>query len=184
METQQTLLDPSEYRPSLTFARGYFARVNGLRCIEVGVQRGDNSERIRQALNPAVLVLIDNWEHEDLYANQGKNYHYVLERFSEIPEVLVVKDDSSYALSRLAKGSFDYIYVDADHEVEKSEVDFRHSLNLIKKGGIIAGHDYDDGKGEGICRRFDSGSGVTRAAQTVFDGQYMWFNQGDFWVII
>ena len=47
---------------------------------------------------------------------------------------------------------FDFIYIDADHRYESTKADLTNWFPKLRKGGVIAGHDYVNK----ICRNGDT----------------------------
>ena len=70
------------------------------------------------------------------------------------PEVRIIRLDSVRAsrlfLPNLRFRSIDMVFIDADHSYEAAKQDIEAWYPLIKKGGIISGHDY--GSYQGVIR--------------------------------
>lgn len=49
----------------------------------------------------------------------------------------------------------DMVFIDGDHRYESVKVDIEHAKTLIKKGGIIAGHDYEEVGWVGVKKAVD-----------------------------
>lgn len=120
---------------------------------EIGVQRGDFSAEILAALQPAKLILVDPWQHQDdpLYANdpanidQGgheANERFVRERFSLFPHVEIMREFSSFAFLRIPKKSLSWVYLDGAHHFKGVWGDLIDASLAVKDGGVIMGHDY------------------------------------------
>ena len=143
--------------------------------IEVGVFDGDFSERIVALNEPRKLHLVDPWFTKDdgtLYdgptqqfasAQQASStlenqYQHVVRRFAD--EIASGRIEVHRTLSHLAAPlfpdeHFDWIYVDASHFYDDVKVDLEAFWPKLKRGGYIAGDDYD--------RRGIWEHGVTRA---------------------
>jgi cephalosporin hydroxylase len=67
--------------------------------------------------------------------------------------------DSTAAASLFDDRLFDFVYIDACHEYQKVTADIEAWLPKIKRGGLIAGHDYNP-----------SHAGVRTAVDRIFDG--------------
>ena len=111
-------------------------------CAEIGVNKGNFSEQILEYCKPKKLHLIDAWSSER-YNNSVEKI--VKQKFSgEIENNLVYinKGFSTEVLKSFNDHYFDWVYLDTSHTY-KTTID---ELNIIhkklKKGGIIAGHDY------------------------------------------
>jgi hypothetical protein len=143
--------------------------------IEVGVFDGDFSERILALNEPRKLHLVDPWftkadgtlfdgptqqfvSAEQASAALEGQYQHVARRFaSEIASgrIEVHRTLSHEAAPRFPDEHFDWIYVDASHFYADVKVDLEAFWPKLKRGGYIAGDDYD--------RRGIWEHGVTRA---------------------
>lgn len=54
----------------------------------------------------------------------------------------LLKSSSLEAAKRIVDGSLDFVYLDVDHNFTDTAVDISEWSKKVKKGGIIAGHDY------------------------------------------
>ena len=143
---------------------------------EVGVHRGDLSERILDRLDPARLHLIDPWlyfessKYERSWyggtagggeRNMERRYRGVLRRFrKEIDAgVVVVHRGMSWDVAEsFDDDSLDWVYIDADHSYESVRRDLAAYLPKVKAGGLITGDDYFRGQGwwgDGVVRAVD-----------------------------
>lgn len=119
---------------------------------EVGVGLGDFSEFLLRLLQPSRFVAID-WfrvhEVDQLVFGRpvnevfGARTHaqFYRERFAGKP-VEVLEGDSAETLSSLEDGSFDMIYVDANHEYDGVKADADAALRKMKRGGVLVFNDY------------------------------------------
>lgn len=143
--------------------------------IEVGVFDGDFSERIMALNEPRKLHLVDPWFTKDdgtlfdgptqqfASAEQASSalegqYQHVARRFAaEIAakRIEVHRTLSHQAAPLFPDEHFDWIYVDASHFYDDVKVDLGAFWPKLKRGGFIAGDDYD--------RRGIWEHGVTRA---------------------
>ncbi|MEZ5488219.1 MAG: class I SAM-dependent methyltransferase [Steroidobacteraceae bacterium] len=143
--------------------------------IEVGVFDGDFSERILALNEPRKLHLVDPWftkadgtlfdgptqqfnSADQASATLEAQYQHVTGRFAA--EIAAGRIEIHRTLSHLAAPQFpdehfDWIYVDASHFYEDVKVDLAAFWPKLKRGGYIAGDDYD--------RRGIWEHGVTRA---------------------
>ena len=48
--------------------------------------------------------------------------------------------------------TFDFVYIDGSHEYESVKRDIQLYLPKLRKGGVIAGHDYNEGEWPGVVR--------------------------------
>lgn len=130
---------------------------------EIGVHRGDFSEKILAIAKPRKLFLIDPWTYEEgetykdawYGGRHGQNqshmddrYDFVLKRFSkniEAGQVHVVRDTSERALQNMENESLDWVYIDGNHLYEFVRRDLELSLSKVRPGGIISGDDYTTG---------------------------------------
>lgn len=124
------------------------------RCAELGVWRGDFSDRILKLTNPTLLVLVDPWQFVETYnlrwygGVQAKNQHdmdliyeSVRAKFENQPAVRIERRPSQEFL-RTTSEEFDWIYIDGDHSEEPVYQDLVLSWARIVPGGVIAGDDF------------------------------------------
>ena len=71
-------------------------------------------------------------------------YKLAVERTAKYPNCILVKKTSIEALKDFPKRSLDFVYIDANHDFGFVAMDLMKWTDKIKKGGIIAGHDYYD----------------------------------------
>ncbi len=78
------------------------------------------------------------WTHE---ANEER-FRVLTKKF--FPDrVEIIKGDTADSAVFVKDGSLDFVFVDADHSVAGCARDIDAWLPKIRKGGLIAGHDYD-----------------------------------------
>ncbi len=58
------------------------------------------------------------------------------------PYLKILKKSSHEAALQFEDGYFDFVFIDADHVYERVKEDIDDWLPKVKKGGILAGHDY------------------------------------------
>lgn len=71
----------------------------------------------------------------------------MMQRPGIVTNTCVIKSDSVAAAKRLfAEGHqpFDYIFIDAGHTEEECAADIEAWFPLVRPGGFVAGHDYDE----------------------------------------
>ncbi|MEM8551045.1 MAG: class I SAM-dependent methyltransferase [Pseudomonadota bacterium] len=131
--------------------------------VEIGVHKGVFSSQILRHVRPASLTLVDPWKHMDdsAYershyggeridqAGMDQRYQQVLKRFGkQMGEgvVKVIRSDSAGAAKEFEDGSLDFVYIDGDHSYEAVKSDLALYYPKVKKGGLIIGDDYEDGR--------------------------------------
>lgn len=73
----------------------------------------------------------------------------------EIENVRIVRDTFFNAYETLSAYSFDFIFIDGDHARETVKFDMEHAKQLIRFGGNIACHDYDEDCCPGVRAALD-----------------------------
>jgi len=124
-------------------------------CAEIGVWKGDFSERIRATERLHALHLIDPWRFVPSYpqrwyggsAARNQNdmdriHQDVVHRFANDPCVHIHRLDSVSAASRFDDAALNWVYVDADHSYQAVLTDLEAWAPKIKPGGMLAGDDY------------------------------------------
>lgn len=72
-------------------------------------------------------------------------YHEFLDNTKSLP-IHVIRDLSDMAACHFADHSLDFVFIDADHDYEYVKKDIDAWFPKVKKGGILAGHDYHVGQ--------------------------------------
>ncbi|MBF9035532.1 hypothetical protein HKCCE2091_14895 [Rhodobacterales bacterium HKCCE2091] len=106
----------------------------GGRCAEIGVDRGDFSREILSRARPSELFLVDL----DLRRLSPENEARLRAR----PEARLIEAPSATALSDQPDGSFDWIYLDADHGYASVEADIAALSPKISRGGYFVFNDF------------------------------------------
>jgi len=133
---------------------------------EIGVFEGRFSEEIVEVCAPRELVLIDIWAPGPMMSGDadGKNIREYMgaqleqatrDRMGHRSEVRIVKSPSSI-LATFPADSFDAVYIDGDHSYAGATLDLVNSARVVKHGGWIMGHDYDNNP-EKSTARYDFG---------------------------
>jgi hypothetical protein len=131
--------------------------------VEIGVHKGDFSERILQVVQPKELHLIDPWKHETsavyddaLYGGRAKSGQVEMDRrFADVcvrfeapvrrEQVKIHRGYSTDVLSRFPDDYFDWVYIDGNHLYEYVKKDLDLSFRKTKTGGFVTGDDYMEG---------------------------------------
>ena len=142
-------------------------------CAEIGVWKGDFSQRILDAVDPAELHLIDPWRSMQGHAYDDAWYggrlehgqrdadavhRGVLGRFALAREqgiVQVHRLPSTDAAPHFPDAYFHFVYIDGNHYEEYVRADLAAWAPKVRPGGILGGDDY------GLEGWWDDG--VTRA---------------------
>jgi len=127
---------------------------------EIGVSLGYNLELYCKA--GFKMYGIDQWEdYEDekyrpINALSRKGivtktfddvYKIAIERLSPYSNCTLIKKKSMDALANIPDSSLDFVYIDGNHLYGYVAMDLMQWAKKVRKGGIIAGHDYYDIKG-------------------------------------
>jgi predicted O-methyltransferase YrrM len=113
---------------------------------EIGVARGYFGRRLFERIPNLKLYAIDAWAPWD-ETSRGKAqslerlYRDAKERL-EPYNCKIIRDWSMNAISQFADESLDFVYIDAGHDYKNAITDIRGWSKKVRKGGIVAGHDY------------------------------------------
>ncbi len=106
---------------------------SGEMAAEIGTQAGHFARRVLDQTNPENLHLFD-LEFETLRAANPS--------VASDPRVFLHEGDSSARLADLPDHSFDWIYVDGDHEIEGVRRDRDVAVRKVKLNGLLVFNDY------------------------------------------
>lgn len=115
--------------------------------VEIGVERALYSKQLCEA-NPGLkLYCVDPWLAYSGYrehVSQDKLddfYRISQERLSKFDAHLIRKT-SVEASKDFENRSLDFVYIDGNHDFGHTAEDLYHWTPKVRKGGIVAGHDY------------------------------------------
>jgi hypothetical protein len=119
---------------------------------ELGVFAGDFAAEMLEAFDPRELHLFDTWQigHIECGDQHGRNivrrdggelFNGVMKRFAGDERVSVYRMPTSF-IRAYRPGTFDFVYIDADHAEDAVYADLSHAEAVMTKHGVIAGHDY------------------------------------------
>lgn len=118
---------------SLTFLAHKLRNVQHKRCTVVGVDAWPNGYGF-------------GGHDERMAAAGGVFVSSLMDMFREAPELArdlwIHRCESSHAARLFDDGQVDFVFVDAAHDYEHVRADILAWLPKVKRGGIIAGHDY------------------------------------------
>lgn len=127
--------------------------------VEIGVDKGGYSFHLLSKTTLTKLYCIDCWmddfgsnfkpeEYDPIGDNRMKQAMELLNEFGDRTEF--IKATSLEASQGIPDGSLDFCYIDGDHSMEGIYTDLYAWIHKVRKGGMLAGHDYKDGPGSGI----------------------------------
>jgi hypothetical protein len=128
------------------------AGLNGNVC-EVGVDAGEYFAQIMRC-KPKLAVAVDGWElcrnTTGMYSaadleSFAKGQNAFFAKFGQCPNVQIVNELSFMAAAKFTDGFFDFVYIDASHDYDSASHDIAAWLPKVKRGGVLGGHDYNEG---------------------------------------
>ena len=152
-----------------------------LRIAEIGVHLGENAAIICRNFKIEKLYLIDPYlsyfEYKDFglsgnvlaadLQNAKREAHKKLDCYSFVQ---FIEKKSADAAKEIPSNSLDIIYIDGNHTYDFVDEEINLYLPKLKKGGILAGHNWD---------RF----GVIDAVCAHFSREQIHVNTNDWWVV-
>lgn len=124
----------------------YFKELGFTKGAEIGVADGRYSEILLQTIPNLKLSCIDlwrpyenNWRKQD-YHNEA--YQKTLERIRPYPDATAIPFPSIEASVNVQDESLDFVFIDGSHTFDHVMTDIIIWSRKVKKGGIVAGHDY------------------------------------------
>lgn len=126
-------------------------------AVEVGVWRGHYSMDIHRALKPKQYWGVDPYLYRENYADAPDALEYVSQHnldqlhfkvdllFQCMSNSKLLRTTGQEAAAQFEDQSLDFVYIDGDHSYEFVSGDCAAWWPKIRKGGILAGHDYTSG---------------------------------------
>lgn len=119
--------------------------------VEVGVERGRYARQICEINSQMKLWGVDPYEKYEDYreykdqAEMDSIYNtmlYELEGAIKHGKFEIIRKKSEDAVKQFEEESLDFVYIDGNHEFDYPLRDIEAWWPKVKKGGILAGHDY------------------------------------------
>lgn len=133
---------------------------------EVGVWRGQMSERLLAILPRLTLHMVDLWlpgtengswlrSGSKMAAEPRATVEAALARCEALarqyaPRAHMVREASASAAARFADASMDLVFIDADHSQLAVAADIQAWRPKVKPGGWLGGHDYGSPRFPGV----------------------------------
>lgn len=115
-------------------------RYNYKKGVEVGASKGDFSKSLLSRWKDGVLFMVDKWEKKD------EKYQVLSDCLENISKYNsrchMMRMPSDVACKLFSDESLDFVYLDDDHSYDGFISDFNNWFPKVKKGGLIAGHNY------------------------------------------
>lgn len=119
--------------------------------VEVGTQRGLYARELCQRNPNLHLTCVDPWKeyHGISQEHQDAIYEQAQENLRGLP-VAFLRLPSLEAVESFSDGSLDFVYIDGDHTFDAVMQDIIRWSQKVKKGGIVACHDFYHFKWAGV----------------------------------
>lgn len=128
--------------------KDYLIGKENLTGIQIGSYAGESTVMFIESNSFRRLYTVDPWEENyDPNDISGDSDILLAEKvfdakFKYNPIIEKIKAKSTDVADRFEDESIDFIYIDGNHQYEMVKQDLENYVPKIKKGGIIAGHDY------------------------------------------
>jgi hypothetical protein len=119
--------------------------------VEVGVDRGFFSEELCVGNPDAKLYCIDPWvEYSDFNRRfkqhiMNKYYQQTVNRLKSY-NCEIIRKKSIDGIKEFEDESIEYVYIDSLHDYNSCIEDLTTWSKKVRRGGVISGHDYREGK--------------------------------------
>eukprot|EP00747_Dinoflagellata_sp_TGD_P136477 gnl/TRDRNA2_/TRDRNA2_175560_c0_seq1.p1 gnl/TRDRNA2_/TRDRNA2_175560_c0~~gnl/TRDRNA2_/TRDRNA2_175560_c0_seq1.p1 ORF type:complete len:149 (+),score=18.58 gnl/TRDRNA2_/TRDRNA2_175560_c0_seq1:19-465(+) len=145
--------------------------------VEVGVNTGGHAEFLLDAIPQLDYIGVDPYFNDGMYPGTpmyAKAMHRLL-RFSERAHIL--RKTSVDAAMWIQDGTVDLVWIDADHSYDSALRDLRAWGPKVRRGGAIAGHDYDSvcGVPRAVHEFFEELPAADRTINVAFDTTFFWY---------
>ena len=131
-------------------------------CAEIGVARGNFSQKILDVVKPKLLYLVDPWQYDPVAEAANRFYGgkagsqtamdevalSVYRRFEDNKVVQIWRSRSDRFFPETTDEYFDWVYIDGNHDFGPCLVDIILAINKVKVGGYVCGDDVNWGKKE------------------------------------
>jgi predicted O-methyltransferase YrrM len=147
-------------------------------CVEVGVWKGRSTSCLAARVSGEIYA-VDTFMGSESERNTHHKEALISDIFAQFEKNTAPFSNVRSCIGQsviVAKGfkpnSCDFVFIDAEHTYEAVKADIAAWRSRVKKGGILAGHDYEEGW-----------KGVMQAVDEAFpNGVNLWPNSSVWWV--
>ena len=120
-----------------------FAELGYTQGAEIGVSGARHAAQMLNAIPDLHLTLVDPWVPYFRYNKKlvESRYAEAIKRMKD-RNVTVMKMPSIEAAPQVEDGGLDFVYIDGDHRFDAVMIDIILWAPKVRRGGIVAGHDY------------------------------------------
>jgi hypothetical protein len=159
---------------------------------EVGVYRAESfCTLLQNCPNIKTLHGIDSWnpykdylkepyDNEPAYDLSQPEIEFVemtamhnIKYCGQVEKAVIHKKDSNLALADFEDGKFDFIFLDTYMTYEQAVVDINGWFRTVRKGGLFAGHDWNNSMVKKAVYEFRTANNIT-SPMSVFDNTWCW----------
>eukprot|EP00747_Dinoflagellata_sp_TGD_P057557 gnl/TRDRNA2_/TRDRNA2_150691_c3_seq1.p1 gnl/TRDRNA2_/TRDRNA2_150691_c3~~gnl/TRDRNA2_/TRDRNA2_150691_c3_seq1.p1 ORF type:complete len:297 (+),score=19.63 gnl/TRDRNA2_/TRDRNA2_150691_c3_seq1:122-892(+) len=149
---------------------------NVVRMVEIGVNAAGHAEFLLDALPQLRYIGVDPYSRNASHPGTPmytKAMHRLL-RCSGRAHIL--RMTSVDAADWIQNGSLDLVWIDGDHSYESALQDLRTWGSKVRKGGVIAGHDYHAACGvpKAVHEFFEELPAADRTINLAYDNTFFW----------
>lgn len=130
---------------------------------EIGVHRAAYSTAILSEIPDVHLHCIDPWEvyAESRFTKNAQDRHYAvamdrLKPYIKEGRATVHKDYSENVYPKFKDGELDFLFIDGLHTFDACALDLIHWSPKVRKGGMVAVHDYNAMRRGGVIEAVNS----------------------------
>jgi hypothetical protein len=131
--------------------------------VEIGVARGEFSDKILRTVEGVKLHCVDPWgvypESKVSKESQEDHYARTLERLAPYissGRCVIHKEYSEDASKKFEDGSLDFVFIDGGHDFDNCVLDLIKWCPKVRKGGMVALHDYCPMNRNGVVKAVDA----------------------------
>jgi cephalosporin hydroxylase len=114
--------------------------------IEVGSYKGQSAcymaEEIRNSGKDLLFICVDHFQGSEEHTDKDFYGQFLRNTAPLARYIHPLREDSVTASKRFKDGDVFFVFIDASHDYDSVKADIQAWLPKVKKGGILAGHDW------------------------------------------
>jgi predicted O-methyltransferase YrrM len=127
-------------------------KLEGKIMAEIGSYAGESTEvfaefcKVVYAIDPWLIGMsLSDGTANDFHLIMGPDVEKVFDkRMADYTNVIKMKMFDTKALRKIKNGTLDFVYIDALHTYDECRTQIHTWSKKLKKGGVIAGHDFSE----------------------------------------